>query len=95
MMRGGGGAARCKHGDRASVITGLPEHSLGSIAACSARNKNAEDTVLSRCEGFRLEQRARAIGTTNISTLPPVRLDGRYISEKSITTGPSMPRVPG
>ena len=48
MMRGGGGAARCKHGDRASVITGLPEHSLGSIAACSARNKNVEDTVLWR-----------------------------------------------
>ena len=92
MMRGGGGAARCKHGDRASVITGLPEHS--SIAACSARNKNAEDTVVSRCERSRLEQRARAIETTNIYTLPPIRLDGRYISEKSITTGPSTPRVP-
>ena len=91
MMRGGGGAARRKHGDRASVITGLPEHPLGS---CSARNKNAEDTVVSRCERLRLEQRARAIETTNISTLPPVRLDGRYIFEKSITTGPSTPRVP-
>ena len=69
MMRGGGGTARRKHGDRASVITGLPEHPLWSIAACSARNKNAEDTVVSRCERFRLEQRARAIETTNISTL--------------------------
>ena len=94
MMRGGGGAARRKHGDRASVITGLPEHPLGSIAACSARNKNAEDTVVSRCERFRLEQRARAIETTKISTLPPVRLDGRYIFKKSITTETSTPRVP-
>ena len=94
MMRGGRGAAQRKHGDRASVITGLPEHPLESIAACSARNKNAEDTVVSRCERFRLEQRARAIETTNISTLPPVRLDGRYILEKLITTGPSTPRVP-
>ena len=79
MMHGGGGAVQRKHEGRASVTTGLLEHPLGSIVACSARKKNAEDPVLPRCERSRLEQRARAIEITNIPTPPPLRLGGRYI----------------
>ena len=78
MVRNGGGAAQCKHGDKASVTKRLPEHPIGSVAACSARNKNAEDPVLSGCERSRLEHCAHAIET---ATSPRPRL---YVSAEEM-----------
>ena len=56
--------------------------------------KSAEDPKLHRCQRSRLEQRARAIESTNIPKPPPVRLGGRCISLSQKTTEPAMPRVP-